>query len=83
MVVAEYTPQAWPGQPYHRPEEQVTQPVLACAHEAGLETVDVLPALTAEVAHGGVERLYRAGHMSDIGNRLIAEQIAGRLGQPL
>ncbi|MBN9086977.1 MAG: hypothetical protein J0J01_08725 [Reyranella sp.] len=83
MVVAEYTPQAWPGQPYHRAEEQVTRPVLACARDAGLQTVDVLPALAAEVARVGIERLYRAGHMSDIGNRVVAEQIAGRLGQPL
>jgi hypothetical protein len=83
LVVAEYTPQAWPGQPYHRPEAAVTAAVLACAHDAGLETLDVLPALSAAVARVGVERLYRAGHMSDAGNRLVAEQIAGRLGQPL
>jgi hypothetical protein len=83
MVVAGYTPQAWPDQLYHRPEEQVTRPVLACARDAGLESVDMLPALAAEVARAGVERLYRAGHMSDIGNRLVAEQVAGRLGQPL
>jgi hypothetical protein len=83
LVVAEYTPQAWPGQPDHRPEAEVTAAVLACAHDAGLETLDVLPALGAAVARVGVERLYRAGHMSDVGNRLVAEQIAGRLGQPL
>lgn len=83
LVVAEYTPQAWPGQPYHRPEAEVTAAVLACARDAGLETLDVLPALSAEVERVGVERLYRAGYMSDVGNRLIAEQIAGRLGQSL
>jgi hypothetical protein len=83
LVVAEYTPQAWPGQPHHRPEAEVTAALLACARDAGLETLDVLPALSAAVARVGVGRLYRGGHMSDVGNRLVAEQIAGQLGQSL
>jgi hypothetical protein len=83
LVVAEYTPQAWPGNPDYRPEADVTAAVLACARDSGLATLDVRPALEAEVKRAGVERLYRLGHMSDIGNRVVAEQIALRLGHRL
>jgi hypothetical protein len=83
LVVAQYTPQAWPGHLYYRPEAEVTGPVLACARDNGLETLDVRPTLAAEVARVGADPLYRAGHMSDLGNRLVAEQIANRLGHPL
>jgi hypothetical protein len=79
LLVAQYTPDAWRRQSTEDFEVGIIEPVLACARAAGLRTLDTRDAVEAAVRKAGLKRYYVSRHMTDDGNRLTADLIAGAL----
>ena len=76
VLLAQYDPVVWQSEAFAAEQRQMTQRLLACAEAQGLRTLDSFDALAAWPGDGGPARLYVLWHMSDQGNRLIAELIA-------
>ncbi len=76
IVVGQYTPNAWEDDSTLQFEIDGVAPVLTCAREQGLETLDSREAVERAVRADGVDRYYVDKHMSDAGNRLTADLIA-------
>jgi hypothetical protein len=79
LLVAQYTPDAWRRQSTEDFEVGIIEPVLACARAAGLRPLDTRDAVEAAVRKAGLKRYYVSRHMTDDGNRLTADLIAGAL----
>ncbi|UYN96856.1 MAG: hypothetical protein KIT25_08000 [Enhydrobacter sp.] len=79
LVVGQYTPDAWRRASTRRFEIANVAPVLACARNQGFDTLDTREHIEHAVRRDGVDRHYVDKHMSDEGNRLMAELILRRL----
>lgn len=80
LVIAQYDRTVWDnGDTYMQGQHREAVRVLACAAEAGLATFDSFDSVQQAVREQGVGALYRIGHHSAAGNRLIAETIAQEL----
>ncbi len=88
LVVAQYPPRtfATPGDPSARAGIGGSARILTCAHDAGLETLDTLPALQERHRASPATffgQYFARSHMSAAGNRLVAERVADTLaGMP-
>ena len=80
LVVAQYDRTAWDnGEAYRLEQHSEAARVLKCAAEAGLATFDSFDLVQQAIREQSVGALYRIGHHSPAGNRLIAETIAHEL----
>lgn len=79
VVLAQYDPVVWQSEAFAAEQRDMTQRLLACAQEQGLRTIDSFDTLAAWQGDGGPAGLYVLWHMSDEGNRLVAELIAEAL----
>jgi hypothetical protein len=80
LVIAQYDRTAWDnGDAYRLGQHSEAARVLECAAQAGLATFDSFDVVRQAIGEQGVGALYRIGHHSPVGNRLIAETIAREL----
>jgi lysophospholipase L1-like esterase len=82
LLVAQYDPRAWSGNPAAAAEQRrIADHVLACGRRAGLATLDLFDVVDAAVKAGGVNTMFGANtaHHNAAGNRLIARAIAEAL----
>jgi len=80
LVVAQYDRTAWDnGEAYRLGQHSEAARVLKCAAQAGLATFDSFDLVQQAIREQSVSALYRIGHHSPAGNRLIAETIAHEL----
>lgn len=80
LVVAEYDPVVWDDPAFAAEQRRLTAGLLDCARQSGLRTLDSYDALAAT---GAPRKLYVLWHMSEAGNRLVAELVARALGLPV
>lgn len=80
-IIAQYSVNVWHLATARDYERDVIAKLLACAREAGLDTVDTYAAIDAAVQADGVSSYYLEQHLSGRGNRLTAEVIARHLQQ--
>jgi len=76
LVVAQYEPVVDPDE-----QRALTRLVLDCAAASGLATVDTFDAVSEAVREHGVGKIYRSGHHTAQGNRVVAGQIAAALAR--
>ena len=79
VVIAQYAPQTWTIPEFGSSEQKAAQGVLACAKEAGLETLDTAETVRAAVAKEGLPAIYINAHMTNRGNKITADQSADYL----
>ena len=79
VVLAQYDPVVWQNESFATEQRRMTRDLLACARERGLRTVDSFDTLAGWKGKGGPAGLYVLWHMSDAGNRAIAELLAPML----
>ena len=78
-IIAQYSVDVWSVETAHDYERRVITSLLACAREAGIDTLDTYAALAAAVQADGVSSYYLEQHLNGRGNRLTAELIARHL----
>lgn len=78
LVFAQYDPVVWRDAAFAAEQRRLTGGLLRCASERGLATLDSFNALAART--GDARRLYVLWHMSNDGNRLMADLLAERIG---
>ncbi len=81
LIFAQYDPVVWQDAAFSVEQRRLTGGLLRCAAERGLATLDSFNALAARA--GDAKRLYVLWHMSDEGNRLMADLLAGALAGKL
>ncbi len=81
LVVIQYARDEWRPHPHGNPEYAWTQRVSDCARKAGMQVLDTMEVLGGAVRAGGLDSVYREGHHSPEGNRLVAEAIARELAR--
>jgi hypothetical protein len=80
LVVAQYRPHMWTyGKKWADEQQRLSQSVLKCAAESGLQTYDTFGLVDAALKTQGVNQLYGEWHHSAAGNKLVAEGIAAEL----
>ena len=79
LVVIQYARDEWRPHPHGNPEYAWTQHVSDCARKAGMQVLDTIDVLDGAVRAGGLDSVYREGHHSPEGNRLVAGAIATKL----
>jgi hypothetical protein len=80
LVVAQYDPVVWQDAGFAAVQRRLTQGVLTCSRQQGLDVLDSFDALVANDGKGRPATLYGLWHMNDGGNLLIARLIAAALG---
>ncbi len=81
LVFAQYDPVVWQDAAFSAEQQRLTGGLLRCAAQRGLATLDSFTALAARA--GDAKRLYVRWHMSDEGNRLMADLVADALAGKL
>ena len=81
LVVAQYDPVVWNDAAFAAGQRRLTEGLLACARQHGLDTVDSFDTLAAYPGPGGPRGLYVQWHMNNRGNRMVAEMIAAELAR--
>ncbi len=79
LVVAQYDPVVWQDASFAAEQRRLTEGVLRCSRENGLQVLDTFDALAANDGKGKPATLYGQWHMNDAGNRLVARLIAAEL----
>jgi lysophospholipase L1-like esterase len=80
LVVAQYDPVVWQDARFAAEQRRLTEGVLACSRQQGLDVLDSFDALVENDGKGKPATLYGLWHMNDAGNRLVARLIAAALG---
>ncbi len=81
LVVIQYARDEWRPHPHGNPEFAWSRQVADCARKAGMAVLDTMDVLDGAVRAGGLDSVYREGHHSPEGNRIVAEAIAGALAR--
>jgi len=81
LVVAQYDHSLWqPGRDKRRAEHRrLSTLVLACAHSAGMPTLDTFDLVERAIRKRGFDALYIGEHHTPLANRLIAKAIVAEL----
>jgi hypothetical protein len=75
LLMAQYDPVVWQDPNAATEQRRLTQAVLNCGRQAGLDVLDTFDAL----AQAQPTRLYGLWHMNDAGNTLIASLVAAAI----
>ncbi|MCW5737884.1 MAG: hypothetical protein KIS73_27435 [Enhydrobacter sp.] len=81
LVVAQYDPYVWQDAGFAAEQRRLTNAVLACSRQQGLDVLDTFDAIAANGGKGAPKSLYREWHMNEAGNRLTAELIAAEVAK--
>jgi hypothetical protein len=79
LVVIQYARDEWRPHPHGNPEFAWSRHVADCARQAGMQVLDSMAVLDGAVRAGGLDSVYREGHHSPQGNRIVAGAIAAKL----
>ena len=79
LVVIQYARDEWRPHPHGTSESAWSRHVADCARASGMQVLDTMDVLDGAVRAGGLDSVYREGHHSPEGNRIVAEAIAARL----
>lgn len=79
LVVIQYARDEWRPHPHGNPANAWTRHVADCARKAGMAVLDTMDVLDGAVRAGGLDAVYREGHHSPQGNRIVAAAIAAKL----
>jgi hypothetical protein len=79
LLLAQYDPVVWQDATFAAEQRRLTDGVLRCGRQAGLEVLDTFDALAKSP---DPRKLYGLWHMNDRGNALIAASVAAALGGP-
>ncbi|MDP2332581.1 MAG: GDSL-type esterase/lipase family protein [Reyranella sp.] len=82
LVVAEYDRVVWDDPAFAAEQRRLTEGLLACARQRGLDTIDSFAVMSRHAGDKGPRGLYVQWHMNAEGNRLIARAIAADLARP-
>lgn len=81
LVVLQYGRDEWRPHPSNGRDFAAAHRVLDCAAAAGVPVLDTVHALEGAVRAGGLDAVYREGHHSPEGNRIVAAAIAAKLSE--
>ena len=76
VVMAQYPPDTWTQRNYLAYQRRIVEPLLACAAQNGVATVDTFRRLAAEP---NPQDFYASAHMNPRGNLMIASLLAATL----
>ena len=76
LVVAEYNRWVFMDADYQRETRQLTELVLKCATDAGLQALDMFEPIDDAVRALGIDAIYRSSHPGPRGAELASEKIA-------
>jgi hypothetical protein len=79
LLLAQYDTEVWQKPETGRTERAAMLPILDCARERGLQTLDTFDALAGWDGKEGTASLYKRYHLNDAGNRLLAGLVAKTL----
>jgi len=79
LVVIQYARDEWRPHPHGTPESAWSRHVADCARAAGMEALDTMDVLDGVVRERGLDSVYREGHHSPEGNRMVAVAVAAKL----